>query len=249
MKVIDAVWEIRNLGKKTIEITIERADINPFIPTKLLENIEEQRSYYNAKYVVVKSDTRHPQVNIFLSKSGFILIENQIGLKLNREDAIATYENNKDLFEGVDYKLADKDDIDLIVSEIKKGIFTTDRIALDSNFGIEIANNRYALWLQDELQRGAIAYLTTHNGRPFGFGIIKKAGLNNIDDLLGGLFVGSENKNQGSLFKFANLKIFIDLGFDKAKTHVSSNNPNILQLHEMFGYKIINIKNVFIKHY
>lgn len=249
MKVVNATWEERNLGCRTVEITLEKDDLKLLDANELVNKIEEQRQIYDAKYIVIKVNTKYAQVNYYLQQAGFTLIENQIGLKLLREDAIVAYEEKKDLFEGIDYKVADENDVKLILEEVKKGIFITDRIAIDPKFGIEIANQRYANWIQDVVNNGATAILTLYEGRAFGFGIGKAVKSNRTQGILGGIFVGDENKNLGSLFVFAGLKSFIDSGYERSDTAVSSNNTDILQLHLMCNQKIKDIKSVFIKHY
>ena len=249
MKIVEATWEMRNLGKKTIEITIEKDDVSPFIKNQLLKNIEDQIQKYEAEYVVIKSSTRYSQLIFHLQEAGFTLVENQISLKLIREDAIAAYEEYKELFKGVDYKIADKNDIDLIADEIKKGIFVTDRIAIDPYFGVEIANKRYANWFQDVIDNGAVATLSYYQGRIFGFGVSKLIKSDRIQGIIGGIFLGSENKNLGSFSAFSGLKHFVERGWKREDTCVSSNNTDVLQLHLMFNKKITDIKNVFIKHY
>ena len=55
MKIVNAEWEIRNLGVKTIEISIEKND-TLLSEKDLIATIEKHIRQYEASYVVVKSD-------------------------------------------------------------------------------------------------------------------------------------------------------------------------------------------------
>ena len=209
MKCINATWEERNLGVKTIEISVEKKDA--ILSDKdICKNIEDFRKNYQAKYVVVKVDTKYPRISQLLQNNGYILIESQIGLKLNREDAKDKYEQYKDMFPGIGYGRVDNGQLDYVISEINKGIFSTDRIALDPYFGINVANNRYALWVQDEVQRGADIFFSYYNNQPIGFFLGKDLGNGNINGLLGGVFVGENTRYYGGMYLFSALKCFVE---------------------------------------
>lgn len=248
MKCINAVWEERNLGVKTVEISIEKKD-TILAEEEIYQKIEEFIEEYQAKYVVVKVDTKYPAISQFLQMKGYLLIESQIGLKLEREDALEKYEKYKEMFPGISYKSVSKDELNNVVAEINKGIFTTDRIALDPFFGIGAANKRYALWTQDEVRRGAEIFYSYYNDQPIGFFLAKNAGNGNIKGLLGGLFVNENTRNYGGVYLFSTIKCFLDGAGKVDRTMVSSNNISILQLHLMFGRTITGMTNVFVRHF
>ena len=241
MKCINAEWEIRNLGVRTIEISVEKKDLS-LSENEFLQTIENYRQQYDAKYIVVKSNTKYPAVSIYLQKAGYWLIENQIELTLEREDAIKAFEEYKEIFRDVTYKLADENEIEFICAEIEKGMFTTDRIALDPYFGLEISNYRYKNWFKDAALHGAEAFISLYKQAPVGFFQTSKEGL-------GGAFIGEETKNLGVMPIFSGLRHFIDCNATFSRTAVSSNNIGVLQLHCMLGRKISKIKNVLVKHY
>ena len=248
MKCINATWEERNLGVKTIEISLEKKDAS-LADREICKQIEDFRDTYQAKYVVVKVDTKYPQISQLLQEDKYLLIESQIELKLNREDAQEKYELYREMFSGIDYRRVESDQLCNVINEINKGIFTTDRIALDPYFGVNVANKRYALWVQDEVQRGADIFYSCYNGQPIGFFLGKDLGNGNIKGILGGLFVGDNTRNYGGIYLFSTIKCFLDGTGNVDRTMVSSNNVPILQLHLMFGRKVTNISNVFIRHF
>ena len=212
--------------------------------------VEDFRHQYNAKYVVVKSSTRYPaEISLSLQDAGFWLIENQISLKLTRENAIKALEEHKEFLDDISYRLADESDMQLIYSEIEKGIFKTDRIALDPNFGVEIANRRYAFWIKDALKNGAHVYLSLYENKPVGFFVGKSTQNKKSNGLLSGNFTNSESYLQGAFNFLAGHKCFLDSNININQTAVSSNNLDVLRLHLMLGRTITGIKNVLVKHY
>ena len=249
MKCVNAEWELRNLGVKTIEISIEKNDSS--LPTsELLQAVENFRQEYDAKYVVVKSDAKYPSISIDFQRAGFWLMENQIGLKAVRKDLLKAFEDYKKiLYDDVSYRAADDDDIKMICAEIETGMFTTDRIALDPYFGLKIANRRYVLWMQDELKRGAFAHIALYEGKPIGFFLDKIRSEKKLSGLLGGIFKNEQSRNLGAACMYASRIFFANTDWRETKTAVSSNNLNILNLHLMFGHKITDIKNVLVKHF
>ena len=249
MKVVDAKWELRNLGVKTIEISIEKKDLM-LSETDLLATIEKHRLQYDAKYVVIKADTRYPEISLYLQGAGFILMENQINLRGTRKDISNVLEKYRSVCVGADYRPADKDDIKRVFSEMERNIFVTDRISLDPHFGINVANRRYSLWMKDELERGATIQIYLFEGKPIGFSLDKvKADGKTVVGLLGGLFNRPETRYLGSMYIYAGVMSFCKSDLRFLRTAVSSNNLNILQLHLMFGREITDIKNVLIKHF
>ena len=70
MKIIDAIWEKRNLGVSSYEVVIEAEDSASDIEKKLAE--------LDADYIVVKVPTEHSDVLESVQKSGFSYIEDLI---------------------------------------------------------------------------------------------------------------------------------------------------------------------------
>ena len=252
MKCVNATWEVRNLGVRTIEISVEKKDME-LSHSEILNAIENFRLEYDAQYVVVKSDTKYSSIGIELQRAGFLLIENQIALRSARKDVIKSVETYKHIFDGdVSCRTANDDDLNMIYSELKKEIFSTDRIALDPYFGKKIANRRYLLWTQDELKRGATVNLFLFHGSPAGFFLYKLDNEKKIlKDTLGGLF-NQFKKYSGALgasLFYAGRVNFLEKDWKFHKTFVSSNNLEALNLHIMLGSKITDIKNVLVKHF
>ncbi len=249
MEVIDAVWEIRNLGKKTVEVIFDNKDIEkpPSDVCNIAKKIEEE---YSPQYMVVKIPTGNPWIGNELRCRGFDFIEMQIYLRVNKRDVNQSFKKYGHLFKNAAWRTATQpEDMEYIQSEIRKGIFFTDRIALDKNFGVKIANERYARYVEDAIDHGAELFYVLVGEEKIGFFLDKYNG-NSCKGILGGLFLSAQNKNLGSIQYY--------LEFDKAINYnacsnffavTSSNNVTALRAIEFFGGKINMLQEVYIKHY
>lgn len=246
MKCVNAVWELRNLGVNTIKIEVEKEDA----PEKVVDMVEDFRRQYDAKYVVVKSNTRYPiEISLSLQDAGFWLIENQIHLKLTRESAIKALEEYKDFCTEISYKVADEEDLKLLDEEFKRGIFKKSEISLDPKFGMEIDKRRYSFWLKDILKQNGYIFLSLYEGKPIGFFTAVPRSDKKNEGLTSGIFNREKIENMGFFHALAGLKCFVD-GEDKVSIfNISTNNLDNLRLQLSFGAKVTRIKNLFVKHY
>lgn len=246
MKCVNAFWELRNLGVKTIKIVVEKNDA----PEKILDMIESYRREYDAKYVVVKSNTRYPiEISLSLQDAGFWLMENQISLKMTREDAIKTLEKYKDFVQDVSYRVADESDLKMLDEEFKRGIFKKSEISLDPKFGIEVDNRRYSFWIQDILKQGGAVILSMYKSTPIGFFTSVSRGDKKNEGLPSGIFIKDEIENMGFFHSLAGLMCFVNGGDNISYFNISTNNLDILRLQLEFGAKVIRSSNLFVKHY
>lgn len=246
MKYVNATWELRNLGVQTIKIEVEKNDP----PEKIVDMIEDFRREYDAKYVVVKSNTRYPiEISLNLQDAGFWLIENQITLKLTRENAIKFLEEYKELSNGVSYKLADEDDLKMLAEEFKRGIFVKSEVTLDPKFGIEVDNRRYNFWLQDILKQGGKVFLSLYENNPIGFFTMATRGNKKSEALPAGIFQRETSQKYGFCSFMALVKNFVDSSDEVNYCNVSTNNLDVLRIHLMTGRTITKISNLFVKHY
>jgi GNAT superfamily N-acetyltransferase len=138
---------------------------------------------------------------------------------------------------------------DRVFREIKMGtIFSTDRIALDSHFSVEIAGNRYYNWMRQELDRGAALSISYYKEEPVAFSITKPAANGVCDGIMGGVFAEHRNRGLGFLAIEATNQTAEKYGAKKIQTKVSSNNLPILRLHVSGGYEIVHMEEVLVKH-
>ena len=78
MRIIDCEWELKNIGKKTCEVLIDKNDI---VDDNLLHVLDSEYEYQ-----VVKVDPDNIAANIKLGDNGFHLVETQIDLELKYKE-------------------------------------------------------------------------------------------------------------------------------------------------------------------
>ena len=242
MEVIDAFWEKRNLGIDAKELILHRNDS--------LSDIEDTLNplFSKKQYIVVKIPFCKPDFIKFFTDKGFCFVESLFETSL----CIETFQLPKPFKRFDDMllyrKLLTDVDFERLENEIKRGIFTTDRIALDPNFGIDIAANRYVNWIRDEIQRGSEAYEILYKEKPIGFFTLKNLSNGKYDNFLSGMYLGGQNAG----FGFSTLsKPITELAKRQVKfyvSHVSSNNLSAMRLCLYFGFIPSDVVYVMTKY-
>ena len=245
MKFIDTNWENRNLGIESCEIHFDENDI--------LMNRDEIIDFINSKtqnkykYIVFKSRIINSMILDILNSLGYTYVENQITLYLNKKDYYFSDSYKKYVDGKYGCRLASEDEFDYIISEIKKGVFRTDRIANDIAFGVDISNSRYANWAKDLCSdNNSVVYIVLKDDKPIGFEIGSFNG-ECYNMILSGIFTSYQKIGLGHYFQNVFLNT-IFLNYDLLKTVVSINNIAILKLRQEANFKIEKINTVFIKH-
>lgn len=238
MKVIDAYWEKRNMGIETVEIEIEREDS--------VEECRKKLADIKALYQVVKVPTGMIEMHHMLEDEKFRYMETIVNLRNDLKINNMTPTQCR-LLENSGYVKMNEQDIMELFDEIKKGIFTTDRVYLDPLFSREQAQQRYIGWIRDELDRGAELYKAIFRSEAIGF-ILKRREGNNAIIILDGMYNKYLDQGIGMFIYFITLKIGKDEGIKYYDTTVSTNNVAALRANIAVGFNIINAKYVFIKH-
>lgn len=241
MKIVDCFWEQKNIGKRTVEIIIEQADS---YDADLIKQVV--RGY---EYIVVKVPMNIPQFNIGLYELGFVCIETQmnVGINLNEFDISRVQHLYDDTRFGI---VNSQKDFLSVVSCIQPGMFSTDRIAIDSVFGESIGCQRYINWLTTEYENRTsqlikIIYKNAH----VGFMLIK---IENgaIQLLLNGLYKKYQGKGIGLLTPASPMMYAKrnQLPITREETAISSNNVPVVKLYSKLGFRLLQQSYVFIKH-
>ena len=240
MKIIDAFWEKRNLGVDCKEIIIEKTDT--------LADLQQIKNFSKPnQYLVVKVPTGCFEINNFLSELGFTFIESLISLNLNVKDAILT-PLQKRLNNEINYLEIEPSGLDKLYSEIKNGLFSSDRIVLDPKFTLEKSALRYLNWIKDEIKNESKVFNISYKGDEIGFFILKKINENTYYPFLSGLYKNYTNSGLG----FAIVRKPIEEIQKKCGkivyTNISTNNQQALKTAFQQGFNVINVQNIFIKH-
>jgi len=240
VRITEAFWEIDNLGCSTVEIEIESdSDLQK---NELLE-LED-----SFDYLVVKTPISSPILWQNLQEIGYNIIECQLSIskKVNRTER----EKFHSLFSPFSIKrVVSQNDLQSVLQEIAKGIFTTDRIAIDPVFGVEVASRRYCNWIQskfDDPNMHLDIIIADQIEIGFAFNQVSD-NEKNIIGLLGGLYREFQNCGYG----FAMLSPIYLSASENLKYHrtsISLNNLPVMRIYQYLGYQFTECRYVFVKH-
>ncbi len=241
MRVIDCYWEQKNIGKKTVEITIETTDHYDHL------FIERQAQGY--EYAVVKVPMNLPAFNLGLSKMGYTCIETQMNVGVDYN--IFIFSKVAHLYDDTSYEIVnDADDFKSVVSHIEPGMFSTDRISIDPEFGDAIGCQRYINWLTSEYESKRSQLIKVlYKNEHVGFMLIRIEG-DTIDLLLNGLYKKYQGKGLGLLTPASPMMYVKKKGLkiQKEKTSISSNNIPVVKLYNRLQFQLLSQTYVYIKH-
>lgn len=240
MRIIDAVWEKRNLDVECTEFEIGAGEKG----CDLVDQIQQTTT----EYQVAKVEVGNVDVQLMLQDNGFKFYETnyQLERKLKPGETLpAIYKRFK---KDLSYRVATEEEINNILEIVESGeMFTTDKVALDPHFSAKHSGHRYVVRARDMLKDGAPTVLGLFKGNVVSFTIYE------IKDgyclaYIGGMFKEYRDKGLGFIPLYVTAEHILDNGGKILRTGVSSNNPSILRLQLLFGAKITEMKNVFIKH-
>ena len=121
MKIIDALWEKRNLSTDVIEIVCEDDDT--------VEMLNETLKTIKVPYAVCKVPNNRSDLLLCAQKNNFSVIEMSIRLEAKTNDLELPRIYNR-FMKDVTIKEADEHEIEYVLKKIEDGkIFTTDRIS------------------------------------------------------------------------------------------------------------------------
>ena len=231
MKITDATWEQRNLGVTCYEITFERDD-------KLSDVAGDWDKFLERQYLVLKVPNYRPDIAAFVQAQGAKYIETAITFKCD----LRTWQlpaSLKDICGLSSYAPMNDDDVQVMLTEIRKGIFKTDRIYLDPYFTHEQAARRYVNWATDMLNRGHVAYKVMYRGEAVGF----------FNDALAGVYSKFTGTGMGLFVQYSTLDAAARYTKQtKVEAVVSSNNPEVVNIRIKLGCLIGKMNSVFVKH-
>ncbi|MCR4863256.1 MAG: hypothetical protein K5884_11735 [Ruminococcus sp.] len=237
MKIIDAVWEERNLGVTSAEIIIEKDDTP--------EYVSEQLAGISSGYSVVKVPSGMSHLLKTVQENGYVFIEDMIHVEHNLRE-VEMSRVLKRLYESTSYRSMTDADFEQLRTEIEKGMFDNDRISNDSYFPSGTSAKRYLNWTNDLRARGALFYVITYGSENVGFVVLDKKDEKTYYSVLGGGYEKFRRSGTGIIQKEP--EITRKLGGKRLVTSVSSNNVGQLKALIMNGYRPYAIDHVLVKH-
>lgn len=240
MTIVNATWEKRNLGVTCTEVMIE--------PNDTVADLGRLNSL-DTQYQVVKCPPAKIDVMFHLESLGFNFIEtiSTVITDLSIADSLLTGITGR-MIKDAAYSEMDDSDFDELHTQIRAGIFQTDRVYLDPAFTNEQAANRYIGWIKDDIDRGARVYKGIINGRAFGFFNMYKDEDNIAHAPIVGVYKGYDNTGLGMVLYYFMMKNALHLGCKKMAGAVSNNNMRSLKSSIAIGSKITDSHYVYVKH-
>lgn len=230
MKIIDAVWEKRNLGVSCYEILFDSQDA--------LEEIKDLWGKFEEReYLVFKIPTKRVDIVDFLQCKGCKFIEVAMVFEADLRHWTLP-EKLKPICEKCTYAPMNEDELAVVFEEIAKGIFKTDRVYLDPYFTHEQAAQRYINWSKDALKNGSIPYKLMYQDEIIGFSLGE----------LGGVYSQFEGTGMGLCVQFLAIKRAMDNGEKFCRGNYSSNNTEMLKILSALNKKVVDMRYVLVKH-
>lgn len=237
MKIIDSVWEKENLGVTSKEVIIDMKDN--------IDDVENGLSAINDQYIVVKIPASKFGIMNLVQDMGYRFVEEIISVEHDLHE-VKRNRILQRLYDSLDYREMNEDDINTLYDEINKGMFDSDRISNDPYFSPELSARRYKNWVASMLKNGAIPYIMSYKGEPAGFIILTTKDRIVYHSVLGGGYEKFRKTGLGMVQK--EQEIVKTLGGKLVTTNVSSNNVNQCKALLANGYTVTNINHVFVKH-
>ena len=154
----------------------------------------------------------------------------------------------KRLNDSIVYEEMDQTDIARLYVELKRGVFITDRIYLDTAFTKEQASQRYVYWLEDERGRGGQLYKVVYKEQTIGFFIFKETTNGGCYPFLSGLYESAATPGMGNILLHKIIEEASRRGLKFISSYISTNNLPVVKVHISEGFTITDISYVYIKH-
>lgn len=243
MKVVNCTWELENLGKRVLEIDVDRTD-------EISRDIFE-RLCSDYQYIVVKVPVKMIEVNSLLTSMGFVMVETQFSISKSYKSFNFDDRLIKVLYPHVrKEEISSFHELESLLYRISDDMFSTDRVYLDYNFPPGSSSHRYKNWIKTEYKnKTSVISNIMYDDSCVGF-CMDRFKDDTYLGLLGGIF--KEYQSEGLALCTGGIHFMDshkrDKPFKKIKTAISSNNMPVLEVYNYLGFKIDNLSYVFIKH-
>lgn len=238
MKIINAIWEKRNLGVNTIEVTFEQDDS--------AEEVDAFLKEIKTEYIVLKLPTYLTSLLPIVQNRGYSYIEDMVYF-VSYLPTLHMNPIQKRLYDSVTVENMTSKDMDVLYDEIQKGLFDSDRIYLDPYFNHKTAMERYINWIKDEYEKKTEFLKYVYKGNDIGFFALRELDNGHYTSFIGGIYKEYRKGGIGAVVK-APAEVKKRNG-KKLSTSVSTNNIAQVKSLVMNGYILENITHTFIKHF
>jgi len=241
MKIIDATWELPNLGVVTKEVNLDADDA--------VESLEQIRNL-DCEYSVVRVPAARVDLMFKLDDLGYRFIETIIHVQHDLKNIGSTLSPvTKRIAESITYAEMNEEDLAELCDQLKAGMFDTDRISLDPMFSQDIAAKRYIKWIKDEVARGGKVFKCVLKGKTFGYFLsrINDENINCVYHI--GTYKEFVHAGLGVCLVHTTVRQAFEAGAKRTIGGFSSNNVPSTKANLSAGYQITAMQYVYIKHH
>ena len=228
--ILENHWEYKNLSKTSAEIHLFDND-----------HLNNQKDLSKLKskfeHIVAKVPLSNCRALTLLDQNNFKFDELQFHMEINLKETDITGNTlfNDFASKANHIKIQNDANLDIIIDNINRGMFNTDRFSLNPNFGQNISSKRYTNWIKYIHSKKGDIYIINCKDNPIGFMMFD----NNskcLNYLLGGLFPDYQNMHYGAQIIVQPIDLMINLKLPTMQTRVSSNNPRVISLYKYFKF-------------
>jgi hypothetical protein len=241
MKIIDAVWEKRNIDLDTLEIEVHESDT--------WEDLKSAIETLHYQYLVVKIPPMRTDLMFKANSLGLVFVE--LVTKVHFSGPLPELGSlQKRVISSLTCREMTLENRNSLFQEISLGLFKTDRVAIDPKLGVALSSSRYLGWIADELNSGAVIYeVTKDKDRDLiGFFLIRRLDSNSSDAILAGLLEKYQNSGLGFVLNYLEIEVSKKFGSILLYSTFSSNNRGATAVHMSMGYTIDRQHYVYVKH-
>ncbi len=237
MKVVDAVWEKRNLGLDSVEMEVELNDT--------YEEVNQILSEVKGQYLAVKVPTNRTDIIWLMAKHNYIFVEDMMFFEHDLHEIVRTPLQQR-LYDAVEIYPMEEVDYAILFEEIDNGSFSFDRISNDPFFTKEQSIRRFHNWLNDERERGAEFLKVTMRGEIIGFFTIWEIEPGVYTSALGGTFMKWRKGGLGTIVQAS--EEVKKRGGKKLILGASTNNMTQIRSLIQNGFFPVRTNHVYVKH-
>jgi GNAT superfamily N-acetyltransferase len=232
MRIVEALWERRNLGREVLEIEFEAND-KEWDPGALKRAV-------SADYVLAKVPAGNVRLVHALEDDGYRFLEAQITIQIDLSQPLKPPASADAICASVASRaITQPAALDELLFAMDTGMFNTDRVSLDPVLGPGPALTRYQNWIRDEFSNVENVLQGLYLGqKPVGFFLLRKLSAEHYFASLAGVFTLYRGTGLGVAAMWKPIEWALANGARRLTTRNSANNPASLKIHLAVGYQI-----------
>lgn len=243
MKIIEAIWEERNLGKRCKEVHIEKDD-DLIMTLRHLADIDEE-------FVILFLPIERSEYLLQLPQYGYFYIESNFDLvkRHSEENSIPILYSK--ILKKVHCRQLRDEEIDCFLYRLKTEFyFEKDKISIDYHFSKQVSANRNYWRLMDYYAEAMNLqiYDVMYEDKSIGYFILNIIEPRHIEVYLSGLYPECRSTNLGTCIMGEETRQSFQLGAELITLGVSLNNVASLNTYLSLGYEVKKVTNIFVKH-